>query len=87
METKYSEKPIIHEYSEGKLSAKRITAFKNNAIIYKMKILHEVDPLNQMMILYKRKTYLLNKRVTLLKGVKCNETLEVKFENLVAKKE
>ena len=33
METKYSEKPIIHE---EKLSAKRITAFKNNVIIYKM---------------------------------------------------
>ena len=28
------------------------------------------------------KTYLLNKRVTLLKGIKCNETLEVKFEKL-----
>ena len=33
MGTKYSEKPIIQKYSEDKLSAKRITAFKNNAII------------------------------------------------------
>ena len=47
-----------------------------------MKILDKVDPLNQMMLLNERKTYLLNKRVTLLKGIKCNETLEVKFEKL-----
>ena len=82
MGTKYSDKPIIHKYSEGKLSAKRITAFKNNAIIYKMKILDNVDPLNQMILLNERKTYLLNKRVILLKGIKCNETLDVKFEKL-----
>ena len=55
LETKYSDKPIILKYSEGKLSAKRITAFKNNAIIYKMKILDKVDPLNQMMLLNERK--------------------------------
>ena len=82
MGTKYSEKPIIHKYSEEKLSAKRITAFKNNAIIYKLKILDNVDPLNQMILLNERKTYLLNKRVILLKGIKCNETLDVKFEKL-----
>ena len=82
METKYSDKPIIHKYSEEKLSVKRITAFKNKAIIYKMKILDEVDPLNQMILLNERKTYLLNKRLILLKGIKCNETLEVKFEKL-----
>ena len=64
METKYSDKPVIHENSKGKLSAKRITALKNNAIIYKMKILDNVDHLNQMMLLNERKTYLLNKRVT-----------------------
>ena len=81
-ETKHSDKPIIHKYSEGKLSEKRIPAFKNNAIIYKIKILDKVDPLNQMMLLNERKTYLLNKRVTMLKGIKCNETLEVKFEKL-----
>ena len=46
METEYSDKSIIHKYSEEKLSAKRITALKNKAIIYKMKILDEVDPLN-----------------------------------------
>ena len=82
MGTKYSEKPIIHKFSDEKLSAKTITAFKNNAIIYKMKILDNVDPLNQMILLNKRKTYLLNKRVILLKGIKCNETLDVKFEKL-----
>ena len=82
IDTKYSDKPIIHKYSEGKLSAKRITAFKNNAIIYKMKILDNVDPLNQMISLNERKTYLLNKRLILLKGIKCNETLDVKFEKL-----
>ena len=80
LESKYSDKPIIHKYSEGKLSAKRITAFKNNAIIYEMRILDKVDPLNQMMLLNERKTYLLNKRVTLLKDIKCNETLKVKFK-------
>ena len=82
METKYSDKHIIHKYSEEKLSAKRITAFKNKAIIYEMKILDEVDPLNQMILLNERKTYLLNKRLILLRGIKCNETLEVEFEKL-----
>ena len=85
METEFSDKSIIHKYFEGKLSAKRITAFKNNAIIYKIKILDKVDPLNQMMLLNERKTYLLNKRVTLLKGIKCNETLKVKFKKLGSK--
>ena len=47
-----------------------------------MKILDNVDPLNQMNLLNQRKTYLLDKRLTLLKGIKCNETLEVKFEEL-----
>ena len=35
-----------------------------------------------MMLLNTRKTYLLEKRLSLLKGIKCNETLEVKFEKL-----
>ena len=82
METKYSDEPIIHKYFEEKLSVKRITVFKNKAIIYKMKILDEVDPLNQMILLNERKTYLLNKRLILLKGIKCNETLDVKFKKL-----
>ena len=82
MGTEYSKKPIIPKYSDEKLSAKRITAFKNNAIIYKMKILDNVDPLNQMTLLNERKTYLLKKRLTLLKGIKCTETLDVKFEKL-----
>ena len=47
-----------------------------------MKILDIVDPLNQMILLNERKTFLLNKKLTLLKGIKCNETLEVKFEKL-----
>ena len=47
-----------------------------------MKILDNVDPLNLMILLNERKTYLLNKRLILLKGIKCNETLDVKFEKL-----
>ena len=35
-----------------------------------------------MMLLNDRKTFLLNKRLIQLKGIKCNETLEVKFEKL-----
>ena len=35
-----------------------------------------------MNLLNERKTYLLNKRLILLKGIKCNETLDVKFEKL-----
>ena len=35
-----------------------------------------------MMLLNTRKTYLFDKRLNLLKGIKCNETLEVKFEKL-----
>ena len=38
--------------------------------------------LNQMMLLNTRNTYLLEKRLNLLKGIKCNETLENKFEKL-----
>ena len=82
MGSKYSNKPINYNYSKEKLSVKRNTAFKNNAIIYRMKILDIVDPLNQMILLNERKTFLLNKKLTLLKGIKCNETLEVKFEKL-----
>ena len=47
-----------------------------------MKVFDDKDPLNQMMLLNERKTYLLNKRSIQLKGIKCNETLEVKFEKL-----
>ena len=82
LKSKYSDVEMIHNYKKKKLSVKRITAFKNNAIVYKMKILDNKDPLNQMMLLNDRKTYLLEKRLNLLKGVKCNETLEVKFEKL-----
>ena len=35
-----------------------------------------------MMLLCTRKTYLLDKRLNLIQGIKCNETLEVKFEKL-----
>ena len=47
-----------------------------------MKVLDSKDPLNQMMLLNTRKTYLLEKKLNSLKGIKCNETLEVKFEKL-----
>ena len=73
MGSKYLNKPINYNYSKEKLSVKRNTAFKNNAIIYRMKILDTVDPLNQMILLNERKTFLLKKKLTLLKGIKCNE--------------
>ena len=82
MKRKYSDKPIEYKYSDDKLSEKRNTAFKNNVIIYKLKVLNHDDPLKQMILLKERKTFLLNKRLILLKGIKCNETLEVKFEKL-----
>ena len=82
LKSKYSDVETSHNYEKEKLSVKRITAFKNNAIVYKMKVLDNKDPLNQMMLLNARKTYLLEKRLNLLKGVKCNETLDVKFEKL-----
>ena len=82
MKSKYSDKPIEYKYSDDKLSEKRNTAFKNNVIIYKLKVLNHDDPLKQMILLKERKTFLLNKRLILLKGIKCNETLEVKFEKL-----
>ena len=78
MKSKYYKVP----FQNKKLSEKKNTAFKNNAIVYKLKILNRNDPLNQMMLLNTRKTYLLDKRLNLLKGIKCNETLEVKFEKL-----
>ena len=61
---------------------KRMSAFKNNAIVYKIKVLESKDPLNQLILLNDRKTFLLNKRLIQLEGIKCNETLEVKFEKL-----
>ena len=73
---------MSHNYEKGILSVKKITAFKNNAIVYQMKVLDSKDPLNQMMLLNERKTFVLNKRLIQLKGIKCNETLEVKFEKL-----
>ena len=45
-------------------------------------MLNRDDPLNQMMLLNTRKTNLLEKRLNTLKGIKCNETLEVTFEKL-----
>ena len=47
-----------------------------------MKILDTADPLNQMLLLNPRKSYLINKRLNLLKAIKCNESVEVKFEKL-----
>ena len=73
---------MSHNYEKQKLSSKRITAFKNNAIVYEMKVLDKKDPLNQMMLLNELKTFLLNKKLIQLKGIKCNETVELKFEKL-----
>ena len=74
-------------FQNTKLSEKKNTAFKNNAIVYKLRILNPDDPLNEMMLLNTRKTYLLDKKLNLLKGIKCNDTLEVKFEKLGVKVE
>ena len=82
MKSKYSDKPIEYKYSDDKLSEKRNTVFKNDAIIYKLKVLNHEDPLKQMMSLNECKTFLLNKRLILLRGIKCNETSEVKFEKI-----
>ena len=82
MKSKYYKVPSQNPNQNNKLSEKKYTAFKNNAIVYKLKVLNPNDPLNQMMLLNTRKTYLLDKRLNLLKGIKCNETLEVKFEKL-----
>ena len=82
MKSKYHKVPSQNPNQNNKLSEKKNTAFKNNAIVYKLKVLNPDDPLNQMMLLNTRKTYLLEKRLNLLKGIKCNETLEVKFEKL-----
>ena len=82
MKSKYYKVPSQNLNQNNKLSEKKNTAFKNNAIVYKLKLLNPDDPLNQMMLLNTRKTYLLDKRLNLLKGIKCNETLEVKFQKL-----
>ena len=82
MKSKYYKVPSQNPNQNNKLSEKKNTAFKNNAIVYKLKLLNLDDPLNQMMLLNARKTYLLDKRLNLLKGIKCNETLEVKFQKL-----
>ena len=78
METKYLDNPTKEEI----LSEKKITAFKNNAIVYKLEVVNQDDSSNQMMLVNKRKTYLHDTRLSLLKGFKCNETLEIKFEKL-----
>ena len=78
MKSKYHKVP----FHNNKLGEKQMTAFKNNAIVYKLKLENRDDPLNQMMLLNTRKTYLLDKRLNLLKGIKCYETFEVKFQTL-----
>ena len=78
MKRKYYKVP----FQNNTVSEKKNTAFKNNAIVDKLKLLNADDPLNQLMLHNTRKTYLLDKRLNLLKGIKCNETLEVKFRKL-----
>ena len=51
MKSKYSDEPIEYKYSDDKLSEKRNTAFKNNVIIYKLKVWNHDDPLKQMILL------------------------------------
>ena len=54
LKSKYSDVEISHNYEKEKLSVKRISAFKNDPIVYKMKVLDNKDPLNQMMLLNDR---------------------------------
>ena len=63
MKSKYYKVPNQNPNQNNKLSEKKNTAFKNNAIVYKLKMLNPDDPLNQMMLLNDRKTYLLEKRL------------------------
>ena len=44
-----------------KLSRKRATAFKNNAVEYNLTIRNNRDPLKQILLLNSRKTYLISK--------------------------
>ena len=83
----YSKKPVNPQNryisDEGKLlklSRKRVTAFENNAVEYNLTIRNNMDPLKQILLLNSRKTYLISKKLDQLKGVKCNEILEVTME-------
>jgi len=62
------------------LSRESESAFKKNVVIYEMKILDEMDCLNQMQLLDSRKTELLVNKLEVLKGIKCNETIKVSLE-------
>ena len=57
MKSKYYKVPSQNPNQNNKLSEKKNTAFKNNAIVYKLKVLNPDDPMNQMMLLNTRKTY------------------------------
>ena len=53
MKSEYSKKT----FKNNKLSIEKNTAFKNNAIVYQIKILDKNDPLNQMMKLNARRSF------------------------------
>ena len=55
MKSKYYKVPSQNPNQNNKLSEKKNTAFKNNAIVYKLKVLNPDDPLNQMMLLNTQK--------------------------------
>ena len=68
--TEYSKKPVNPQNryisDEGKLlklSCKRVTAFKNNAVEYNLTIRNNMDPLKQILLLNSRKTYLISKKI------------------------
>ena len=60
MKSEYSDKPMEYKYSDDKLSEKRKTSIKNNAIVYKLKLLNHDDPLKQILLFRERKTFLVN---------------------------
>ena len=62
--TEYSKKPVNPQNryisDEGKLlklSRKRVTAFKNNAVEYNLMVRNNRDPLHQILLLNSRQTY------------------------------
>ena len=67
-------------HNEKKLSRKRESAFKNNAADYELTVESNKDPLEQMQLMTSEKTHLIYQKLDQLKGVKCNEMLEVIME-------
>ena len=77
--TKYSLKSLL---DNKKLSQKHETAFQKSVSTYQLKILSDMDPLEQLSQLNDRMKYLLDKKLNQFRGIKCNETLQITLERL-----